>query len=99
MVKGGCVYIMTNNLHTTLYIGVTSDLFSRVLEHRGRKYPKSFTSRYNLVKLIYYESFYSIEEAIAREKQLKSGSRADKEKLIAVLNPEWDDLFEEVEKW
>ena len=90
---------MTNERHTTLYIGVTSDLFSRVLEHKERKYPKSFTARYNLIKLIYYESFYSIDEAIAREKQLKSGSRATKEKLISRINPEWLDLFEQVEKW
>lgn len=90
---------MTNERHTTLYIGVTSDLFSRVLEHKERKYPKSFTARYNLIKLIYYESFYSIDEAIAREKQLKSGSRVTKEELISRLNPEWLDLFEQVEKW
>lgn len=90
---------MTNEHHTTLYVGVTSDLLSRVIEHKEKKYPKSFTARYNLIKLVYYESFNWIEEAIAREKQLKGGSRVDKEKLISSLNPTWIDLFEEVSKW
>jgi putative endonuclease len=97
--KGGCVYIMANVRNTTLYTGVTSDLLTRVLEHKGMKYPNSFTSRYNVIKLVYYESFHSIEEAIAREKQIKSGSRADKESLINAINPEWKDLFQEICKW
>ena len=99
MKKGGCVYIMTNARNTTLYVGVAEDLFSRAVEHREKKYPKSFTSRYNLTKLVYYESFYSIEEAIAREKQIKAGSRTSKEKLINSMNPTWKDLFEEISKW
>ena len=99
MTKGGCIYIMTNVNRTTLYVGVTSDLYSRVLDHREKVYPKSFTARYNLSVLIYYESFYSIEEAIAREKQIKAGSRLKKEMLINSINPEWKDLFPEVEKW
>jgi putative endonuclease len=99
MNKGGCVYILTNDRHTTLYVGVTEDLYSRVIEHREKKYVKSFTSRYNLTKLVYYEAFYSIEEAIAREKQIKGGSRSDKEKLINSMNSEWKDLFDEVSKW
>jgi putative endonuclease len=99
MKRGGCVYIMTNSRHTTLYTGVTSNLFGRVMEHREKKYPKSFTARYNLGKLVYYEGFHSIEEAIAREKQIKAGSRKMKENLIASMNPEWKDLFDEVSKW
>jgi putative endonuclease len=99
MKKGGCIYIMTNERHTTLYVGVTSDLYSRVVEHKEKKYPKSFTARYNLTKLVYYETFHSIEEAIAREKQIKGGSRKAKEKLINSMNPEWKNLFEEVRKW
>jgi putative endonuclease len=99
MTKGGCIYIMTNKNHTTLYVGVTSDLFNRMIQHREKKYPKSFTARYNLNKLVYYETFHSIVEAIAREKQIKGGSRAAKEKLIRSINPEWKDLFEEVSKW
>src|SRR5437763_699355 len=96
MEKGGCIYILTNTHHTTLYVGVTSDLVSRVVEHREMISPKSFTARYNLFKLVYYELFHSIEEAIAREKQIKGGSRVAKEKLVNAANPEWRDLFDEV---
>lgn len=83
----------------TLYTGVTADLPGRIVEHREKIYPASFTARYNLTKLVYYESFHSIEEAIEREKQLKAGSRKKKEKLISSLNPEWKDLFDEVKYW
>ena len=99
MERGGVVYIMTNTHHTTLYTGVTSDLLARVTEHREKKYPKSFTAKYNLNKLVYYESYFSIEEAIEREKQIKSGSRKKKEELIGKMNPDWKDLHEEVSKW
>jgi putative endonuclease len=99
MKHGGCIYIMTNKLNTTLYTGVTSDLYYRVLEHKEKKYPKGFTARYNLTKLVYYEVFHSIEEAIAREKQIKGGSRNDKEQLINSINLNWNDLFDEVAKW
>ncbi len=90
---------MTNPRNTTLYVGVTADVYSRVVDHKEGRNPKSFTARYNLTKLVYYESFRSIEEAIDREKQIKGGSRADKEKLIDSINPEWKDLFEEISKW
>lgn len=90
---------MTNAHHTTLYVGVTSDLFIRVIKHREKVYPKSFTAKYNLTKLVYYEVFHSIEEAILREKQLKAGSRTNKIVLIHSMNPEWRDLFDEVSKW
>ncbi len=99
MVHGGCVYIMTNKHHTVFYTGVTSDLFSRVTEHKEKIYPKSFTSRYNVFKLVCYESFYSIEEAIVREKQVKGYSRAKKIALIEKQNPEWKDLHEEIKQW
>lgn len=99
MEKGGCVYIMANERSTTLYVGVTSDLYSRVVEHRTKHYPQSFTAKYNLTKLVYYESFHSIEEAILREKQIKGGSRKKKETLINSINPEWKDLYDEVSKW
>ena len=71
MKKGGAVYIMTNKNKTTLYIGVTSDLYNRILQHKEHHFPKSFTAKYNLTDCIYYESFFSIEEAIIREKILK----------------------------
>ena len=100
MTRGGCVYIMTNIHHTTLYVGVTSNLHGRVLEHKENYYPRSFTARYNLHKLVYYESFSSIEEAIDREKQIKGGSRKRKIELINLINPEWKDLYEsEVKFW
>ena len=99
MKRGGCVYIMTNKHHTTLYIGVTADLYSRVVEHKEKSDLKSFTARYNLNKLVYYESYSTIEEAIDREKQLKGGSRQKKIDLINRINPEWIDLWEVVKKW
>jgi len=99
MQRGGCVYIMTNIGNTVLYTGVTSDLVSRVLEHKSGAYPSSFTSRYNVKKLVYYEVFSSVEEAIDREKQIKGGSRKDKEKLINAMNAEWRDLFEDIKNW
>ncbi len=99
MERGGSVYIMTNVHHTALYTGVTSDLFTRVCEHREKVYLKSFTSRYNLFILVYYENFHLIEEAIAREKQIKAGSRKKKEQLINSINPEWNDLFNEIKSW
>lgn len=90
---------MTNKNKTTLYCGVTSDLPKRVLEHKNHVHNKSFTARYNLEFLAYYEGFHRIEEAISREKQIKAGSRKKKEELINSLNPEWKDLYSEVLEW
>ena len=95
--KGGSVYILTNLHNTTLYTGVTSELSGRVLEHKEKKYPKSFTARYNIHKLVYFQHFESIEEAIDREKQVKAASRKYKEGLINSINPDWKDLFETLE--
>jgi len=99
MEKGGCAYIITNAHHTTLYVGVTSDLYTRIVKHREKEFARSFSARYNLYKLVYYELFHTIEEAIEREKQLKAGSRKKKEKLITGFNPEWKDLFDEIKYW
>ena len=96
MKRGGYVYIMTNKNRTTLYTGVTSDLPKRIWEHRSHVHPKSFTARYNLELLVYYEGFQRIEEAIAREKQIKAGSRKKKEELINGLNPKWKDLYQDI---
>ena len=87
---------MTNNHNTVLYTGVTEDLIRRVHEHKTKYYPSSFTAKYNLDKLVYFESFHSIEEAIAREKQIKGGSRLKKEALINSVNPTWIDLYLEL---
>jgi len=99
MEKGGFLYIMTNLHHTTLYVGITSDLIVRVQQHQSKTFSKSFTARYNLVKLVYWESLGSMAEAVAKEKQLKGGSRKKKEDLISRLNPEWRDLSAEVLSW
>ncbi|MGV9013439.1 MAG: GIY-YIG nuclease family protein [Flavobacteriales bacterium] len=96
MTRGGCIYIMTNKRNGVLYIGVTSELLGRAYQHRTKHDPKSFTAQYNLDKLVYYEPWPSIEEAITREKQLKAGNRAKKIKLIEEKNPEWRDLFDEL---
>ncbi len=99
MIHGGCVYILTNIHHTVLYVGVTADLFSRVTDHKEKVFPKSFTTKYQAYKLVYFEPFYSIEEAIAREKQIKKYSRAKKVSLIVKFNREWKDLMDEVKMW
>lgn len=99
MDRGGAVYIMTNYLRTTLYIGVTSDLQTRIQEHKIEKYASSFTAKYKLHLCIYFEMHSSIEEAIAREKQVKKWNRDKKIKLINALNPEWKDLWKEIQHW
>ena len=88
-----CVYIMTNKNNTVLYTGVTNNLLRRVSEHQERK-SKSFTKRYNVNKLIYFEATDDIYAAIIREKQIKAGSRQKKIDLVNKLNPEWNDLFQ-----
>ena len=97
--KGGAVYILTNQTHTVLYTGVTSDLMFRIKEHRELPYPKSFTAKYKVYKLIYFSIFFDIEEAIAEEKRIKGGSRNKKLALIIGMNPQWNDLWEEVKQW
>jgi putative endonuclease len=89
-----CVYIMTNAHNSVLYTGVTDNLRRRVLEHKSGK-GSGFTRKYNSVKLVYFEAGDDINLAIAREKQIKAGSRKKKMDLISSLNPEWKDLYEE----
>ena len=93
MQYGGCVYIVSNQSHSVLYIGVTANLLVRVTEHREKRNPESFTAKYNCCKLVFYESFPRIEEAIIREKQMKKWKREWKERLIIEVNPAWIDLF------
>lgn len=81
---------------TTLYIGVTSNLYERVYEHRNKHYPDSFTAKYNCVMLVYYTPYERIEEAIVAEKKLKDRNRKYKEKLIDGFNPDWKDLWEDL---
>ncbi len=89
------VYMMTNKRNSVLYTGVTNNLKRRAYEHKN-KLVDSFTKRYNVVKLVYCEAFESVETAIRREKQIKSGSMGKKVDLINSVNKEWRDLYEEI---
>ena len=87
----GYIYFMTNTSNKVLYIGVTNSLKRRIAEHfEGRG--SSFTSKYHCSKLVYYEVFPSIEQAITREKQLKHFKREWKNELVEKFNPNWKDL-------
>ena len=87
------VYILTNSSNKVLYTGVTGNLIRRLEEYKGKfGKPSSFTRKYNIDKLVYYETYNDVRDAIAREKQLKGGSRKKKEELIQINNPEWKDL-------
>jgi putative endonuclease len=90
-----CVYILTNQRNTVLYTDVTGDLRARVHQHREKLLP-GFTRRYNVFKLVYYEAGHDPAGAIAREKQIKAGSRQKKIDLINRINPEWRDLYSEL---
>lgn len=87
------LYILTNKHHTVLYTGITSDLYGRVYEHRQKVYP-GFTAKYCVNKLVYFEQFGNVYDAIDREKQIKGGSRQKKIDLINSKNPNWEDLWE-----
>jgi len=87
-------YMMTNITNKVLYTGVTNDLERRVKEHKSGLIP-GFTQKYNCKKLVYYESFSDIEQAIRREKLIKEYRREKKNQLVESLNPEWKDLSEE----
>jgi putative endonuclease len=87
------VYIMTNQRNTVLYTGITSNLARRVFEHKN-KLIEGFTRQYNVTKLVYYEIFDDVTYAIAREKQIKAGSRKKKLALIENVNKEWKDLYD-----
>ncbi|TFF38060.1 GIY-YIG nuclease family protein [Mucilaginibacter psychrotolerans] len=85
---------MTNKYNSVLYTGVSSELISRVWDHKNKTYPKSFTARYNCYKLVYYCFYTHIEEAIAIEKVIKGSSREYKKQLVNAMNPEWKDLYD-----
>ena len=96
MDKKGYVYLLFNKRNGTLYTGVTSNLKQRIYEHKTKVHPDSFTAKYSVDKLGYYEEYASIKDAIAREKQIKGGSRARKIQLIEGMNPNWIDLFDSI---
>ena len=91
--KAPCVYIVANSRNGTLYCGVTSDLQRRAFEHRAGAV-EGFTKRYGCKMLVWYEPHERMDEAIAREKQIKAGSRGKKLALIESMNPDWVDLYE-----
>lgn len=95
MDKQGYVYIMTNKPDGVLYIGVTSNLVKRVFEHRNGLVD-GFTSKYNCKLLVYYEQFDDIRFAIAREKAMKKWNRSWKRRRINEMNPEWQDLWNDI---
>ena len=92
MKKYYCVYIITNSTNNVLYTGVTGNLIARIYYHK-HKTVSSFSSKYNLNKLVYYEVYEDVKQAIIREKQIKAGSRKTKLELICKLNPDWKDLY------
>ena len=94
----GYFYIMTNSHNSVLYCGATTDLYKRILEHRNKLFAKSFTSRYNIEKLVYFETFTSPADAFEREKKMKGSSRKRKMDLINKINPMWKDLFENLKR-
>ena len=85
------VYILTNWNNKVMYIGVTNDLQRRLFEHKSGLID-GFTKKYHVHKLVYYEDTTDVQSAIAREKQLKSWSRAKKDALVELMNPQWEDL-------
>ena len=95
MYAGSFVYFMANKYNTTLYVGVTNDLLRMVAEHKAH-INKGFTDKYNCEKLVYYEDLGIIEYAIEREKQLKKWRREWKNDLINSMNPDWNDLSENI---
>ncbi|MFH1593188.1 MAG: GIY-YIG nuclease family protein [Candidatus Omnitrophota bacterium] len=93
--QSGYIYLLTNKNNRVIYTGVTSDLRKRVYEHR-EALVDGFTKQYNVKKLVYYEAADNIEDAIAREKQIKAGSRKKKIDLIKSMNPTFKDLYPEI---
>ena len=90
------VYILSNSLNTVIYTGVTRDLIRRVYEHKNHADPDSFTAKYGVDKLVYYESTSDVKAAIEREKQIKGWNRKRKNKLVESKNPSWAELYNEI---
>ena len=90
------VYILSNRLNTVIYTGVTRDLVRRVYEHKHHLDSDSFTAKYDVTKLVYYESTSDVKAAIEREKQIKGWNRKRKNKLVESRNPSWAELYDTV---
>ena len=95
MPKKGYLYILASRRNGTLYVGVTSDLVKRVEEHR-QKLVDGVTKRYSVTRLVYFEMFEDIKDAITRERHLKEWKRKWKTELIQSINPYWRDLYEDI---
>ncbi|QQR83100.1 GIY-YIG nuclease family protein [Candidatus Peregrinibacteria bacterium] len=93
------VYILANKWHTVLYVGVTNNLGRRLHEHKNKMNSGSFSARYNVDQLIYFEQSNDMEAAIEREKEIKKWRREKKVRLINELNPDWKDLYNEIDEW
>ena len=87
------VYILANATNVAIYTGVTNNLVRRVYEHREHADPNSFTSKYNIHKLVYFEATTDVKAALEREKQIKDWNRKRKNKLVESMNPTWEDLY------
>ena len=87
------VYMMTNQYRNVLYTGVTNDLVRRVYEHRNHLIKDSFTARYHVTKLVYFEATEDVRSALEREKQIKSWKRSRKDALVESQNPTWEDQY------
>ena len=90
------VYILTNKYCTVLYTGVTNDLIRRIYEHKNHLYKNSFTAKYKVDRLVYFEETSDVKAAIEREKQIKSWNRDRKTSLIMSKNPKWVDLYPKI---
>jgi putative endonuclease len=99
MQQCGYFYIMTNAYNTALYCGATTNLYKRVLEHKNGVFKNSFTLKYCINKLVYFESFSLAADAFKREKQVKAGSRKKKIELVMKMNSEWNDIFKSFEAY
>jgi putative endonuclease len=95
MSKEYYIYLLTNKHNNVLYTGVTNDLIRRIYEHKN-KLQKGFTEKYNVDRLVYYEMYNDISDAITREKQIKGWTRKKKNELISQFNPKWKDLYEDI---
>ncbi len=90
------VYILSNATNKVVYTGVTNDLIRRVHQHKEHIDPDSFTAKYHVDRLVYYEEYGDVRDAIDREKQIKSWNRKRKNDIVSDFNPEWVDLFESI---
>ena len=92
------VYILANKMNTVIYTGVTNDLLRRVYEHKMHLDQNSFTAKYDVTRLVFYEVTQNVRSAIEREKQIKSWSRAKKNTLVETMNHEWEDLWDSIQR-